>query len=69
MIVAPIPVTLPLALRRVVPINGRVMPLLPIHMPRAVFVVIPLVVILVVSVVKPVVVVVMIMVMIMILRK
>jgi hypothetical protein len=59
MVVPPIPIPLPLASRCAVPIYGRMVPLLPVHMPGTIFMIVPFVVVLVTFVVKPMIVVIM----------
>jgi hypothetical protein len=51
MVVAPVPISLPLPLGRAIPVDGIVVPLLPVGMPGAVFMFVEIVVVLVVLVV------------------
>jgi hypothetical protein len=60
MLVTPCPITLSLALRCPIPLDNRPVPLLPIHMPGPILVVIPIVIILVPSVIIPMIVMIMI---------
>lgn len=51
MVVTPVPISLPLPRRGMIPIDISVVPLLPIHMPSAVFMLVKIVVVLVMLVV------------------
>jgi hypothetical protein len=69
MVVTPVPICLPVPLRRAVPVGVRAMPLLPINMPSTIFMFVKIVIVLVMLVIDVVTIIMIIVVLIVILRQ